>query len=143
IPCSINIGNADDSARLYQNPDGMLRSFGEVRAMWQQAGIKNDDREVIFYCGSGWRSSVAFLHAWAMGYKRIRNYSDGWAGWSTNYIQDERAKGGTPGWRQQRSTNPIFIEAFRETGGANVAGINARQTRSACYDSRREQQSEQ
>ncbi len=110
LPGSINIGNADDSARLYQTPDGKLRTFGDIRTMWEQAGLNNDDREVIFYCGSGWRSSLAFLYAWTMGYKRIRNYSDGWAGWSTSYIADDDAKGGTPGWRQERTANPIELE---------------------------------
>ncbi len=106
LPGSINIGNADDSARLYQNPDGTLRNFDEIQTMWNQAGVEKNG-EVIFYCGSGWRSSLAFLYAWAMGFKHIRNYSDGWAGWSTNYIADDNAKDGTPGWRQERSINPI------------------------------------
>ena len=113
IPGSVNIGNADDSTLLYKQANGRLKSFAEVRAIWEQAGwkqagAKDDEREVIVYCGSGWRSSLVFLYAWTMGFKKIRNYSDGWAGWSTNYIQDEKAKGGTPGWRQERTKNPIF-----------------------------------
>ncbi|MFN0109894.1 MAG: sulfurtransferase [Blastocatellia bacterium] len=111
IPGAINLGNADDSARLYQNADGTLRNSSEIQRMWAQAGIEKNDREVIFYCGSGWRSSLAFLHAWTMELEHIRNYSDGWAGWSTNYIQDGNVKAGTPGWRQERSTNPIVADS--------------------------------
>ena len=61
----------------------------------------------VFYCGSGWRSSLAFLYAWLLGFERIRNYSDGWGGWSTVYVRDSKVKGGTPGWRQRRSVHPI------------------------------------
>lgn len=107
IPGSANIGDADDSTLLYKNANGTLKSLAEVRAIWEQAGLRNDEREVIFYCGSGWRSSLMFMYAWAMGVKKIRNYSDGWAGWSTRYVQDEKAKGATPGWRQERTDNPI------------------------------------
>jgi thiosulfate/3-mercaptopyruvate sulfurtransferase len=113
IPSAINIGNADDESLLYVNRDGSLRGLDEVRAMWRRQGIASTrdgsrfDREVIFYCGSGWRSSVAFFHAWLMGYQNIRNYSDGWCGWSTIYSPDLGAGGSTPGWRQSATGNPI------------------------------------
>jgi 3-mercaptopyruvate sulfurtransferase SseA len=111
IPGAIHIGNADDAAYLYTNRDGTLRALAEVQALWEQAGIRNDERELIFYCGSGWRSSLAFLHAWLMGYRKIRNYSDGWAGWSTVYTPAAQVKGRTAGWRQERSANPVVIES--------------------------------
>jgi thiosulfate/3-mercaptopyruvate sulfurtransferase len=107
IPRAVHVGDADDAARLYVKPNGALRDVNEIRALWEQAGLITDGREVIFYCGSGWRSSLAFLYAWLMGFERIRNYSDGWAGWSTVYLPDRRAKGSTPGWRQRRTRNPI------------------------------------
>jgi thiosulfate/3-mercaptopyruvate sulfurtransferase len=107
LPRAVHIGDADDAARLYVNADGSLRDLNEVRALWEQAGIRDDKREVIFYCGSGWRSSLAFLYARQLGFERIRNYSDGWVGWSTVYRRDQRAQGSTPGWRQQRTRNPI------------------------------------
>ena len=101
IPGAVPAGDADDSARLYQNADGTLRGANEIRQRWQSAGILRG-QEIIFYCGGGWRSSLAFLHARAMGLRAIRNYSDGWSGWSTVYEQ-------TPGmgWRQRRSANPV------------------------------------
>jgi len=117
IPSAIPVGNANDETYLYKKRDGRLRSPAEIRAMWQQQGILSTkagrlfDREVIFYCGSGWRSSIAFFYAWLLGYQNIRNYSDGWCGWSTDYLPDAMAKGSTPGWRQQRTGNPIVIEA--------------------------------
>jgi molybdopterin synthase sulfurtransferase len=105
IHAAIHIDNADDAACLYVSADGTLRGPGEILALWQEAGLTNDGCEVIFYCGNGWRSSLAFLYAWLLGFKRIRNYSDGWGGWSTVYTRDPRAKGGTPGWRQRSSAN--------------------------------------
>ncbi|MFN0123334.1 MAG: sulfurtransferase [Blastocatellia bacterium] len=109
IPGAVPIGNADDAARLYVNENGALRELAEVRAMWERAGVTNDGREVIFYCGSGWRSSLTFLYAHALGWQNIRNYSDGWIGWSTTYTPDRRAKGSTPGWRQRRTRNPVVM----------------------------------
>lgn len=111
IPGSLHIGDADDKAQLYQDHDGTLRSLSEIKALWTQAGIKATPeghvaRELIFYCGSGWRSSLTFLYAYLLGYANIRNYSDGWSGWSTAYAQDAQEKGITPGWRQTPSANP-------------------------------------
>ena len=60
IPSAIPIGNADDA---YKQRDGRLRHPDEIHALWRQQGIVSTkagtlfDREVIFYCGSGWRSS--------------------------------------------------------------------------------------
>ena len=101
IPGARMAGVSDDSARLYQNFDGTLLGSDEVRQQWQNAGVL-DGPKIIFYCGNGWRSSLAFLQARAMGLRGMRNYSDGWSGWSTVYEQ-------TPGseWQQRPSANPI------------------------------------
>jgi thiosulfate/3-mercaptopyruvate sulfurtransferase len=111
IPGALHIGDADDQARLYQDADGTLRSFSEVETLWAQASIatagRRFARELIFYCGSGWRSSLTFLYAHLLGYDNIRNYADGWSSWSTAYAQDAEEKGITPGWRQDASANPI------------------------------------
>ncbi|NOT63475.1 MAG: sulfurtransferase [Acidobacteria bacterium] len=107
LPGAVAIGDADDAARLYVNADGTLRDPREIMAQWQAAGLVPEKHELIFYCGSGWRSSLTFLYAWLLGFERIRNYSDGWSGWSTVYLRDSRAQGSTPGWRQRRSANPI------------------------------------
>ncbi len=99
IPGARAAGNASDSARLYQNADGSLRDLDEIREMWRAAGVL-DGRELVFYCGGGWRSSLAFLYARAMGL-RARNYSDGWSAWSTIYEPVGQE------WRQRPSANPV------------------------------------
>ena len=120
IPGALWIGDGDDSSYIYKQRNGRLRPPADVLAMWQRQGLvpiegnRMFEREVIFYCGGGWRSSVAFFHAWILGFQNIRNYSDGWSGWSTDYIPDSTAKGGTPGWRQELTGNPITIGGERE-----------------------------
>jgi thiosulfate/3-mercaptopyruvate sulfurtransferase len=113
LPGSVHIGDANAAAHIYTHPDGRLRALDDIRTLWQHAAICSTvepskfDRDVVFYCGSGWRSSLAFFFAWRMGYRNIRNYSDGFCGWSTRYVPDAHAEGSTPGWRQEPTDNPI------------------------------------
>ncbi len=113
IPSATHVGDGDDGAYLYKQRDGRLKPPAEILAHWQRQGIVTAkeggrfEREVVFYCGGGWRSSVAFFYAWLLGLENVRNYSDGWSGWSTEYLADPAAMGRTPGWRQQPSGHPI------------------------------------
>jgi 3-mercaptopyruvate sulfurtransferase SseA len=45
------------------------------------AGVEAGQTELIFYCGTGWRSSLAFLVAKLLGL-RAKNFDDGFYGWS-------------------------------------------------------------
>lgn len=65
----------------YHHPDGTVRSPQEIAALWQQQGI-TADQQVIFYCGTGWRASLAFLLARALGWQKIAVYDGGWFEWS-------------------------------------------------------------
>ncbi len=112
IPGAIHLGNADDQNLRYSQRNGRLRSPSEVRALWAESGLSTLeegllDQELIFYCGGGWRSSLAFFYASLLGVEKIRNYSDGWSAWSTVYQRDATARGRSPGWRQDPSSNPI------------------------------------
>ncbi len=115
IPNSVWAYDGDDSSPVYNDSDGTLRSYTEVRDVWKGVGITSTgasnlfDKEVIFQCGSGYRSALAFLYAYLMGYDNIRNYSDGWEGWSTTYTQDPSCNDGAPGWCQTPSGRPIII----------------------------------
>ena len=35
-----------------------------------------------FYCGTAWRSSLAWFYAYMMGYPRISNFDSSWFEWS-------------------------------------------------------------
>ncbi len=113
IPSAAPLGDGDDGAHIYRQRDGRLRPPAEILAHWRKQGIvpakdgRRFEREVVFYCGGGWRSSVAFFYAWLLGFENVRNYSDGWSGWSTDYHANPAAKGRTPGWTQQPSGNPV------------------------------------
>lgn len=115
IPNAIWAYDADDSSAVYDDNDSTLRSYTEIRALWDSLGIKSTmapnlfDKDVIIYCGSGYRSAIAFLYAYLMGYDNVRNYSDGWEGWSTTYIEDPNYNGPpTPGWQQLPSGRPFL-----------------------------------
>ena len=90
-----------------------MRPPHEVLDLWKSQGLKVGDdartfqRDLVLYCGGGWRSSLAFFYAWLLGIENVRHYPDGWAGWSTRYVQDPSAGGATPGWRQERTANPV------------------------------------
>lgn len=115
IPNSVWAYNGDDSSSVYNDSDGTLRSYTEVRDLWKSIGITSTgasnlfDKEVIFQCGSGYRSALTFLYAYLMGYDNIRNYSDGWEGWSTTYTQNPSCNDGATGWCQSPSGRPIII----------------------------------
>jgi thiosulfate/3-mercaptopyruvate sulfurtransferase len=70
-----------NSMSAYLDADGRLLDDSVIAAMWQEQGIA-PDRQLVFYCGTGWRASFAFFCAWLMGWERISVYDGGWAEWS-------------------------------------------------------------
>ncbi len=77
-------GHAEGDSQFihaYHNPDGTVRNLQEIAALWQQQQITADKR-VIFYCGTGWRASLAFFIARALGWQDIAVYDGGWFEWS-------------------------------------------------------------
>lgn len=79
----------DGSSLAYADADGTLRDYTQVKSMWSAQGITSTgsatllDKDAVFYCGGGYRSALTYFYANLMGYTNIRNYADGWAGWST------------------------------------------------------------
>jgi 3-mercaptopyruvate sulfurtransferase SseA len=67
----------------YQLADGRMRPAAEIAAMWRANGI-HQGLQVGFYCGTGWRASLAFFYAWLMGWERIAVYDGGWYEWSAD-----------------------------------------------------------
>ena len=76
-------GGGSDANHLedFQNADGTFRSPSAVAQRWAESGIVPDKR-VVFYCGTGWRASLAFWDAWVLGWPRIGVYDPGWSEWS-------------------------------------------------------------
>lgn len=71
--------NMDD----FRNPDQTMRDYHEIEAFWKDWGI-TPDKEVSFFCGTGWRASETLIYAIAMGYKKASLFDDGWNIWSMN-----------------------------------------------------------
>jgi 3-mercaptopyruvate sulfurtransferase SseA len=76
-------GSDVNSMSDFQHADGTMRTAREIAAVWAGAGIRAD-QQVAFYCGTGWRASLAFFYAWLMGWERISVYDGGWFEWSAD-----------------------------------------------------------
>jgi thiosulfate/3-mercaptopyruvate sulfurtransferase len=61
-------------------PDGTFKSAGELRRMYQRAGITHN-REVVTYCQGGYRAAHSYLALRLAGYPRVRNYIGSWKEW--------------------------------------------------------------
>jgi 3-mercaptopyruvate sulfurtransferase SseA len=65
----------------YVNEDGTLKSPAEVYPYWNSRGMTSE-KHLNFYCGTAWRSSLAWFYAYIIGYPDISNFDDSWFKWS-------------------------------------------------------------
>ena len=72
-----------NSMSAYQLADGRMRPAAQIVRMWAASGI-GEGQHLVFYCGTGWRASLAFYYAWLMGRDDIAVYDGGWFEWSSN-----------------------------------------------------------
>jgi thiosulfate/3-mercaptopyruvate sulfurtransferase len=70
-----------NSMSTYHCADGGMKPAAEISRQWAEAGIASGGR-TVFYCGTGWRASMAFFYAWLMGWDDISVYDGGWCEWS-------------------------------------------------------------
>jgi 3-mercaptopyruvate sulfurtransferase SseA len=68
----------------FQRSDGTMKPAHEITAMWRELRIESH-RPTVFYCGTGWRASLAFFYAWVMGWDQIAVFDGGWFEWSSVY----------------------------------------------------------
>jgi len=76
-------GDDDDvhSMTEFHHADGTMRSSAAIVRLWRGAGVR-PEQHTVFYCGTGWRASLAFYYAWLMNWERIAVYDGGWCEWS-------------------------------------------------------------
>lgn len=74
-------GNVN-SMSAYHDARLCMRDANRISAMWAEQGILPDALATVFYCGTGWRASLAFFYAWLMGWEHISVYDGGWLEWS-------------------------------------------------------------
>ncbi|GGY94591.1 sulfurtransferase [Pseudoduganella plicata] len=67
----------------YHDAAGCMLPAAVIEAMWREQGI-HAGLETAFYCGTGWRASLAFYYAWLLGWPRIGVYDGGWFEWSAD-----------------------------------------------------------
>lgn len=72
-----------NSMSQFQHGDGRMLGAARIARQWRAGGI-GPGQEVAFYCGTGWRASLAFYYAWLMGWERISVFDGGWFEWSSD-----------------------------------------------------------
>lgn len=77
-------GNGKDGMETFLNPDGTLHCTSHIATLWEEWNI-SADQQIAFYCGTGWRASMAFICARAMGWANIAVYDGGWYEWSLHH----------------------------------------------------------
>lgn len=80
-------GGDVNSMSAYQDADGCLLPAAEIQRFWAEAGMVAD-RPSVFFCGTGWRASLAFFYAWLMGYEQISVFDGGWMEWSAQFANE-------------------------------------------------------
>jgi len=70
-----------NSMSAYHDAAGRMKPAVEIAAFWAAAGIV-PERRIAFYCGTGWRASLAFFYAWLLGWGEISVFDGGWLEWS-------------------------------------------------------------
>lgn len=78
-----NCGTDAYHMQHYRNVDNTMRAYPEIEENWRSAGIIAD-KEVAFYCGTGWRASETFFYAHLLGWDRVAVYDGGWFEWSAD-----------------------------------------------------------
>lgn len=63
------------------DPAGKVKPAQEIANLWATDGVPQD-KELVFYCGTGWRGALALLVAESMGWKKLGYYDGGWMKWS-------------------------------------------------------------
>jgi 3-mercaptopyruvate sulfurtransferase SseA len=65
----------------FHDAHGRMKPASEICRLWDAKGIR-PNQAIIFYCGTGWRASLAFFYAWLMQWERVSVYDGGWHEWS-------------------------------------------------------------
>lgn len=66
------------------NTDGTIKEPSDIFKEWEEWGI-TPDKEVAFYCGTGWRAATAFFICQQEGWKDVKMYDGGWFDWDISH----------------------------------------------------------
>jgi thiosulfate/3-mercaptopyruvate sulfurtransferase len=76
-----NCGTDAYHMQHYRTVDNTMRSYVEIASNWKAAGI-TPDKDVSYYCGTGWRAAETWFYAYIMGWPSVSVYDGGWFEWS-------------------------------------------------------------
>jgi len=76
-------GSDVNDMSAFHDAEKRLRRAHDITEFWRLEGI-HPGLQTVFYCGTGWRASLAFYCAWLMGWERISVFDGGWFEWSEN-----------------------------------------------------------
>lgn len=65
----------------YTNENGTYITMDQMKELWKDLDF-NDQNELSFYCGTGWRASIPFLIMYENGYTNMSIYDGGWYQWT-------------------------------------------------------------
>lgn len=76
-------GSSSITLEDYRNIDGTMRNGNEIIQMWKNLGI-DTNKNIAFFCGSGWRAAEVLIYSQILGVKNASLYSNGWYEWGFN-----------------------------------------------------------
>lgn len=83
----------------FTNEDGTLKDPEPVFAMWKDWGITKD-KNVTFYCGTGWRNTSVFFITRQAGWDKTSIQDGGWYEWNMKHKEN-------PSKYQVQKGNPL------------------------------------
>ncbi len=78
-----NCGSDAYHMENYRNLDHTTREYHEIESQLAEVGVTSDKINV-FYCGTGWRGSEAWINTWLMGWPTVAVFDGGWFEWSSD-----------------------------------------------------------
>lgn len=69
------------------NSDGTIKDPTDIFKEWEKSGI-TPDKEIAFYCGTGWRAATAFFICKQKGWEDVKMYDGGWYEWNLYHQKD-------------------------------------------------------
>ena len=86
IPGSVWPGNWDD---LIDMETEKLKNLDEIEEHWKSLGVLKENEPLVFYCGTGWRSTIGFFAAHLLGIE-AKNYDDSFYGWTEKALEVDK-----------------------------------------------------
>ncbi|MDP2211497.1 MAG: rhodanese-like domain-containing protein [Candidatus Aquicultor sp.] len=73
-------GSDSSNVNDFHDQDGRMRNYDEITEMWAEWDI-TPEKNVAFYCGTGWRAAETWFYAYLMDWPEISLYDGGWFEW--------------------------------------------------------------